>query len=260
MELNLTMFLIVCPLAFLAGFIDAIAGGGGLISVQAYMLTGLPIHFCLGTSKLSSTMGTMIASWRYYKNKLVDMWLCIPSIAVALGGSALGTRLTIMLDGAYLQKLLLVIVPVTAFFVFRNKNLDDVRPALSRKKTILYSVIISFVIGAYDGFIGPGTGTFLVLLYIGIAKMDSRIASGNTKIVNLSSNVAALAVFLINRRVVLPLGLCAGLFGVAGGYLGAGMVIKKGGKAIRVGILTVLGLLFLKTAWDIFFATSGVRP
>jgi uncharacterized membrane protein YfcA len=180
----------------------------------------------------------------------VDLWICVPSIAAALGGSALGSFLTLKVGEGYLQKLLLVIIPVTAFFVIKNKHFDRAAPPLSRKKTAIYSTIISFVIGGYDGFFGPGTGTFLILLYIGIAKIESRIAAGNAKIINLASNLAALTVFLVNHRVLLPLGLCAGIFSVAGGYLGAGMVIKKGGKIIRIGILTVLSLLFIKIVWD----------
>lgn len=250
MELSLTTFLIVCPLIFLAGFIDAIAGGGGLISLPAYLLAGVPMHFALGTNKLSSSMGSVVASIRYYRNKFVDLFLCIPSIVAALIGSTLGSSLTLIVDESYLQKLLLIVLPVTAFFVLKNKHFTDEVTPLPRPRALVFSIIISFVIGGYDGFFGPGAGTFLILLYTGLVKLDPRTASGNAKFVNLASNTGALAVFLLNGRTLLPLGLCAGAFSIVGSYLGSGLAIKNGSKLIRFFLLLVLALLFVKVGYD----------
>jgi uncharacterized membrane protein YfcA len=250
-DLEITAFLVVCPLVFLAGFVDAIAGGGGLISLPAYLLAGVPMHFALGTNKLSSFMGTGAASLRYYKNKFVALSLCLPSAAAALGGSALGTSLTLIVPEGYLQRLLLVLLPLIAFYLFKNKNFDTPPQPLSRTRTMVYSIIISFAVGAYDGFFGPGAGTFYILLYTAAAKIEGRTASGNAKFVNLASNLAALVVFLVNRRVILPLGLCAGLFGILGGYLGAGLAIRRGTRLIRGFVLLVLVLLFVKIIRDI---------
>jgi uncharacterized membrane protein YfcA len=249
-ELSLTAFLIVCPLTFLAGFIDSIAGGGGLISLPAYLLAGLPMHFALGTNKLSSTMGAVTASIRYYRNRFVDIFLCIPSIAAALIGSTLGSSLSLIVNESWLQKLLLVVLPVTAFFVFKNKHFNDEVTPLPRRRTLVFSIIISLVIGTYDGFFGPGTGTFLILLYTGIVKLTPRTASGNAKFVNTASNIAALVVFLANGRTLLPLGLCAGAFNIIGSYLGSGLAIKKGSKLIRFFLLAALALLFVKVGYD----------
>lgn len=252
MDLNITVFFIVCPLVFIAGFVDAIVGGGGLISLPAYLLAGIPMHFALGTNKLSSCMGTAIASWRYYKNKFVDLLLCLPSIAAALAGSALGTSLTLTVPERYLQRLLLVLLPVIAFYVFKNKRFDAPARPLSRIRSILYSLIISFVIGGYDGFFGPGAGTFYILLYTAVAKIEARTASGNAKFVNLASNLAALTVFLTQRLVFLPLGFCAGAFSILGGYLGSGLAIRRGARVIRYFMLAVLILLFVKIIWETF--------
>jgi len=250
MDLNIYVFLIVCPLVFLAGLIDSIAGGGGLISLPAYLMAGVPPHFALGTSKLSSIMGTAIASIRYYKNKYVDIILCLPSIAAALVGSALGSSFVLLLNEQILRWILLAVIPVTAFYVFRKKDLSVDSPQLSRIKTVIYSVIISFFIGGYDGFFGPGTGTFLILLYNGICKIDARIATGNAKLVNFSSNLSALILFLVHGRVLIILGLCAALFNMLGAYIGSGLVIHKGTKIIRYTIFVVLALLFIKMIWD----------
>ena len=251
MELNLTTFLIVCPLVFLAGFVDSIAGGGGLISLPAYLAGGLPMHFAIAANKLSSTMGAIIASYRYYRSRFVDIVLCIPSIAAALAGSAIGASFTFLVDEKYLPRLLLIMLPIAAFYVFKTKRFDDNPPPLPRGRADALSAVISFFIGAYDGFFGPGTGTFLILAYTGLVRLDPRTASGNAKMINLSSNAASLAVFLLHGCVLVPLGLCAGLFSIAGSYLGAGLAVKKGAKVIRVCVLAVLALLFAKVAWDV---------
>jgi len=250
MDLTLSVFLIVCPLVFLAGLVDSIAGGGGLISLPAYLMAGVPPQFALGTNKFSSVAGAAIASIRYYKNKYVDIILCLPSIIAAFIGSALGSSFALLLDEQILRWILLAVIPVTAFYVFKKKNLSDDSPQLSRTRTIVYSVIISFFIGGYDGFFGPGTGTFLILLYNGIAKIDARIATGNAKLVNFSSNLSAVILFLINGRVLIPLGLCAALFNMLGAYIGSGLVIQKGTNIIRYTIFVVLTLLFIKMVWD----------
>jgi uncharacterized membrane protein YfcA len=249
MELELITFFIVCPLVFLAGFIDAIAGGGGLISMPAYLFAGLPPHFALGTNKLSSTIGAFIASFRYYKNGFVDMTVCVPSAITALFGSFIGAHVVLLVDEDVLQKVLIVLLPTIAVYILKNKNLIPIG-SLSHEKTIIYSVIISFIVGMYDGFFGPGTGTFLVIAFISIVRINPRIAAGNAKIINLSSNVAGLTVFLYNGYVSVTLGLIAGVFSIFGSYMGAGIAIKRGSNVIRYAILFVLVLLFLKLAWE----------
>jgi uncharacterized membrane protein YfcA len=250
MEPGLAAFLIVCPMTFLAGFVDSIAGGGGLISLPAYLIAGIPMHFALGTNKLSSSMGSVTASIRYYRNRFVDLFLCLPSVAASLTGSALGSSLTLLVDEKWLRRLLLAVLPVTAFYAFRNRHFDLKPAGLSRRRALTLSILISFFIGAYDGFFGPGTGTFLILLYTGLVRLDPRTASGNAKFVNMASNLGALAVFLLNRRIIAPLGLCAGIFSILGSYLGSGLAIRKGAKLIRYFILAVLVLLFGRILWE----------
>jgi uncharacterized membrane protein YfcA len=251
MDLNFTAFLVVCPLVFLAGFVDSIAGGGGLVSLPAYLLAGVPVHFALGTNKLSSAMGAVTASFRYYRGGFVDLVLCVPSTAAALAGSALGTSLTLLVDERFLRRLLLAVLPLTAFYVLRRKELAPKASPFSRKRTVILAVLISFVVGGYDGFFGPGTGTFLILLYTALARIDPRTASGNAKLVNLASNLGALVLFLCHGRAIIPLGLAAGVFSIAGSYLGSGLVMRKGAGLLRVFILAVLALLLAKTAYDV---------
>jgi uncharacterized membrane protein YfcA len=250
MDLDVSVFLIVCPLVFLGGLVDSIAGGGGLVTLPAYLMAGVSPQFAIATNKLSAVGGATVSSIRFYKNKFVDIGLCLPSIAAALVGSAIGSYIALLVDERILRWTLLVILPLTAFYVFRKKDLNGALPSLSRRKTILCSVIISFFIGGYDGFSGPGTGTFLIILYNGVARVDARIASGNAKLVNFASNLSALIFYLFNGRVLIPLGLCAGAFNILGAYIGSGLVIRKGTKIIRYTILVVLTLMFVKMVAD----------
>jgi uncharacterized membrane protein YfcA len=248
MELTLQMFLIVCPLVFLAGLVDAIAGGGGLISLPAYLLAGLPPHLAIGTNKLSSAVGTTVSTIRYCKNKFVDWGVAIPSIILALIGSAIGANIALMVDEKIMKYILIIILPLIAFYVLKGRSIkeDKLEKPIPRKKVYVIACLASFFVGAYDGFYGPGTGSFLILIYTGLAKMDIKKAAGNTKLVNLASNVAALVTFLINGKIFFILGITAAVFSIAGHYIGAGLVIKNGHKVIRPIILVVLALLFIK--------------
>jgi uncharacterized membrane protein YfcA len=152
-----------------------------------------------------------------------------------------------------LQKILLILLPIISVYILKNKNFTLDKHPLSRKKTLVYSALISFIVGMYDGFFGPGTGTFLVIAFIGIARINPRIAAGNAKVINLSSNIAGLTVFLYNGCVSVTLGLTAGIFSIFGSYIGAGLAIKKGSNVIRYAILFVLVLLFSKLGYDLVF-------
>ena len=245
-------FLIVCPLVFLAGFVDAIAGGGGLISLPAYIIVGVPAHFALGTNKLASAMGTTISTGRYIKNGYLKgkamFSLAAAACIASLIGSSIGSSLSLLVSEELLKNLMIPVLPIVAFYVLRNKNMGDVavEKPLSHKAAFAIALLAAFVVGGYDGFYGPGTGTFLILILTGAAKMDVRKASALTKVINLSSNVAALATFVVNGTVLYGLGLTAGVFCIAGHYIGSGLVVNNGQRIVRPVILVVLAILFVK--------------
>ena len=250
--MNLHEFFIVCPLVFLAGFVDAIAGGGGLISLPAYMFAGVPVHNAIATNKLSSATGTAVSTWHLVKSRCVDLFLVPGTVACAFVGSIAGANLALIISDRVLKTVLVFVLPVVAFCVLRDKNLKPVIPeGFTRKKQYLIMAACSFVIGIYDGFYGPGTGTFLILIFMGLAHMTSMEAAAYTKVVNLSSNIASLVTFLVSGQVILPLGLAAAVFSIAGHYTGAGMVLKNGTKIIRPIILVVLALLFIKIVFNL---------
>ena len=244
--------LLVCIGVFCASFMDAIGGGGGIISLPTYLLAGLPMHFALGTNKLSSCIGTVASTVRYVKNGYVNWFLGIPSIALALIGAHLGTKLHLAMDEKYLKLVLILILPVIAVILLRKKNLPEEWLPLKQwhRCAIIWSA--SLVFGAYDGFYGPGTGTFLLLTFCYLGKIDVRTASGNVKLVNLSSNIGALATSLAAGKVMIPLGLTAAVFSMAGQYLGAGLALKNGSKIVRPVILVVLFLLSGKVLLELF--------
>lgn len=159
----------------------------------------------------------------------------------------MGANLALTASDRVLKLMLIVVLPVVAFYVLKNKSME---PKQKRQlaKGQKYAIVItaSLVIGTYDGFYGPGTGTFLLLVYTGLAGMDIRTASGNTKLVNLASNLAALAAFFSSGKIVISLGLAAAVFSIAGHYIGSGMVIKNGTKIVRPIVVTVLILLLIK--------------
>ena len=243
--------LLVCLGVFCASFMDAIGGGGGIISLPTYLLAGLPMHFALGTNKLSSCIGTVASTVRYIKNGYVDWFLGIPSVILALAGAHLGTRLHLSMDEQYLKLVLLFVLPVIAVILLKKKDLPKERKPLNPWLRRGFVWGASLIFGAYDGFYGPGTGTFLLLIFCGLAKLDLRTASGNMKLVNLSSNVAALVTFILAGKVVWGLGLTASLFSAAGHFLGSGMVMKNGTRVVRPLIVIVLVLLFLKILTEI---------
>ena len=212
MTLTPLSFLIVCPLLFLAGFVDSIGGGGGLISLPAYLLAGLPVHQAIATNKLSSSCGTTLSTVRFLRHGLINLKLAVPSVIAAFVGSSLGARLSLLVSEDVMKYILFAVLPVAAFFVL-NRHLfqDRGREAVADRRTTVICVISALLIGAYDGFYGPGTGTFL-----------------------------------INGQVMLPLGLAAALCNMAGNWLGSGLAMTRGTKIVRPVILGVLLLLFLK--------------
>lgn len=245
-------FLIVCPLAFIAGFVDSIAGGGGLISLPAFFFAGLPVHNAVATNKLTSTMGTTIATIRYALNGYMVKTFVIVGVICGLTGSWCGSNLLLVTDDTAIKVIMLVALPFIAFFVLKTKNLDafSAEP-LPQRKALVITAGIALVVGVYDGFYGPGTGTFLMMLLPALAHQDVRTAAGTTKAINLSTNAAALVVFLVNGAVLLPLGLAAGVFNIAGNYIGAGKFTKAGASIVRPIMLVVLVLFAAKLVFDL---------
>lgn len=245
------MLLIVCPLVFFASFIDSIAGGGGLISLPAYLLTGIPVHTALGCNKLSAGAGTAFALSRFQRKGHIHFRGALISAAFALAGATAGARLNLIIDAAVLKRIFIVLIPAIAIFVLINGNRASGKHKLEGKPLDLSCSLIGLFIGLYDGLIGPGTGTFLILAYTLISGYDTITASGNAKVVNLASNLASLTVYLFAGRVLFWLAVPAALFSIMGGWLGSNLAIRKGTKLIKAVLLLVLAGIVAKLAYDL---------
>ncbi len=250
MELTIGTFLFVCPLLFLAGLVDAIGGGGGLISLPAYLIAGVPVHQAIATNKLSSTCGTTLATARFIKNKLVNIKLAIPSVISAIMGSSIGAKLSLIMDEKILEYVLFAVLPIAAFIVLNKKLFKD-KPegegdVILNKRTFVVACIAALIIGMYDGFYGPGTGTFLIIAFTVFAGMSVGVANAQAKVINLTTNITSLIIFIANGQVLFTLGIAAAISNMIGGYIGAGLVMKKGSKIVKPTIILVLILLALK--------------
>ena len=250
-ELTLTTFLIVCPLVFLGGFVDAVAGGGGLISLPAYMIAGLPVHNSIATNKLSSGMGTTVSTIRFARGGNIPWKKALPCVIMAMIGSAAGARLALLVDAELFKRLMLVIIPIAAYYVLKNKSMGEEPDPLDFKSMMIRASAVALVIGMYDGFYGPGTGTFLILLLSSFAKFRLGEANGVAKSINLTTNIISLSVYLMSGKVIIILGLIAGLFGIAGNYIGVSFFNEKGAKAVKPIILVVLTIFFIRILTEI---------
>ena len=249
MQLTPRVYLIVLPLVFLAALVDAIAGGGGLISLPAYTVAGLNYDFASGNNKFTSTFGTLMATIRYYRSgKLLVIPALIAAMA-ALPGSWLGTRAAMALGSRVMQIFMLFAIPIVGGLVlFNRKAREESRPVTKRQYPIC--VLIGLAIGFYDGFFGPGTGTFLIVLFTHLLGMDMVTASATAKPVNLFSNIASLATRVAAGNVLFALAFPAMACSVMGGWLGAKLALTKGARLIRFVMLGVLALLTVRLAME----------
>ena len=255
MDELIRLYLIVCPLIFLGGFVDSVAGGGGLITLPAYLMAGLPTHMAMGTNKVVNAIGTGTAALRYLKSGKVRVRIAVISAAGALAGSAIGTRIALLIPEDILKILMLVALPVVAVVLTVKKDFgrEGSTPAktYSSRYEAAAAALIGLLIGCYDGLVGPGTGTFMIMAFTIALSMDLITASGCAKIGNLASNVASAVIFILNGKVFWALAVPAALCNAIGGYCGARYAIRGGSGKIRGMIFLVLGLMFVKMLWDL---------
>lgn len=251
MEVTAQMYWIVLPLAFLAAGIDAIAGGGGLISLPAYLMAGLPPVLASGSNKFSAMFGSLLATFRFAKSGRLPFTPALLAVAGALPGSYVGAELLKHVSDQWMRAFLLVALPAAGLLlIFGRIGSGESRPIT--RKALMLCPVVGLLVGFYDGFFGPGTGTILILLFTGLVKMDMVGASGAAKLVNLASNAAAMASLLIGGKVLLELAVPAMFCSAIGGYLGAKMALRVGAKLIRIMMAVVFTLLLIKLAMDYF--------
>ncbi len=252
MDITLWQYGVVFFLIGFAGFIDSIAGGGGLITVPTYLALGLPADLILGTNKCVSSSGTSFAVYRYIKNRTIIWSTVIYAIIGALVGSSIGASLSSYMSRNIIFILLLLIIPILLYLQSRYTKPDSIKPALTRQQVIWRSAAAGLCIGGYDGIFGPGTGTFLLLAFMTFLHMSTREASANARIVNYAANLAAFSYFLIHGKIFWPIAGVAIAGSICGNWLGSGMVLKNGDKVVIPVFRLVLFMLMLKCGHDLF--------
>ena len=246
-------YIILLPMIFLAGFIDAIAGGGGLISLPAYWSVGIPPHVALGTNKFSSCFGTIFSTANYLRAGMIDIPVAVISAIMALFGSWLGAKTALIVSAQVLNYLLLIMIPLVTITTLLRKSIgyEDNAHLLNMHYRLFLALVVGLLIGFYDGFFGPGTGTFLILSFSILLHYDFVRANGNTKVVNLSSNLAAVVTFALAGKIYYPVAIPAAICGIVGNILGSKLVILRGNRLIKRVFVLALILLFIRVVYNI---------
>lgn len=253
-DFNTLNFLFLAFFCFLAAVIDAISGGGGLISLPAYFVVGFPPHVALGTNKVSSTLSTIASSFKFWKSKKINVEIVSKLFIFSFIGAILGSLTTISIEPKYFKPISFVTLILVFLYTLKNKNIGETNYYKgTTPKTLLVGKIMAFCLGFYDGFLGPGTAAFLMFCLIKIFKLDFSSASGNTKILNLSSNFASLVVFAFLGKLNWVYGLSIAVVMTFGAIIGSRLAILKGNKFIKPVFLVVTSILILKMSYEIFF-------
>jgi uncharacterized membrane protein YfcA len=256
MSITIEQISLLCMAAFAAGFVDAIVGGGGLIQTPALLviLRAYPVVTAISCTKIPSFSGTLLAAIQYLKKVKLNYLLTVVMCVIAFFSSFAGSQLLTVVRNDFMKPVLLFILIGVAVYTYLKKDFGQQEakdhPPL---KELWYAVAISLVIGFYDGFIGPGAGSFLILAFISLLGYDFLHASAQAKLVNLATNLGSIVLFTLKGKIIwmvtLPMAACNAL----GGMIGARMAIAKGNKFIRLFFLIIVTATLLRLAWEVLF-------
>lgn len=254
LELPLLTIVLLVGASFLAGWVDSIVGGGGLIQLPA-LLIGLPsdtpVATISGTNKLPSSMGTFTAAATYLTKVTVSLVSVLPLVAGAALGSTAGAQLVHFLDRRAFTPLVLAAIVGVGWYTWRRPQLGMTHHARHEGRSATLRLLgIGLGVGLWDGFIGPGTGSFFVILLVAVMGWDFLTSTALAKLANLTTNLAAIGVFTLSGNILWGLGLAMGVANVTGGFLGARLALKQGNGFVRKVFLGVIIVLGLKLTWD----------
>ena len=250
------IIILLCLAAFLAGFVDAIVGGGGLIQtpVALILLPNLAVASIIGSLKIPSFSGTALAANQYLKKVKMNWKLLSVMAVVAFVSAFLGSNLLTKVHNDFMKPILLVILTLIAIYTFVKKDFGThTIKNLSEKRQLFLAVIFSILIGFYDGFIGPGTGSFFVLAFVTVLGFDFLHASANAKMVNLATNFGSICLFIIKGKIIWAIAIPMAICNAFGGWVGAKLAIRKGNGFIRVFFLIIVIGTLIRFGYDVFF-------
>ena len=242
--------LFICPMLFLAGMIDGISGGGGIISLPTYLIAGLPLNAAYGCNKMQSFLGTSASLAKYAKCGLVDWGPALISCVSAILGSDISTHVMMCLDDTVKIWIIIgaicMILTLTLLTVRLNFSDSGVKKHVCNPKTSVLCLLLGLLLGLYDGFFGPGCGTIAMMLFTVLFKYDMHVAVGNGKVIIVVSNLIALISYIRSGNVLYSVAIPASAANIIGSYLGAVLAVKKGKKLVRCMLLMVCGVLLVQ--------------
>ena len=253
--MDYTILALLCVAAFTAGFVDAIVGGGGLIQlpVALILLPSFPVASVVGSLKIPSFSGTAFAAIQYIRKVQLHWKLLLMMMLLSTLSAFVGSSLLTVVHNYFMKPILLVVLSLVAIYTYTKKNFGQHSDKeLSNGKRLLYAAIISVFIVFYDGFIGPGTGSFLILAFITLMGIDFLHASANAKMVNLATNAGSITLFVIKGTIIWSIAIPMAISNALGGIIGARLAIIKGNKFIRIFFLIVIVGTLIRFAYDVF--------
>ena len=254
--MDIVTLILLCFFAFSAGFVDAIVGGGGLIQTPAAMilLPHFPVATVIGSLKVPSFTGTAFATVQYLRKVSINWSMAAAMCTIAFVAAFAGSEVLTMVSNRYMKPVIFVVLIGVAIYTYTKKNFGQhTQKDHSSRREWLYAILISLCIGFYDGFIGPGAGSFLVLAFITLLGFDFLHASANAKLINLATNLGSISLFLLKGiilwQIAIPMAICNGI----GGIVGARLAIARGNRFIRVFFLLIITATLLRFGYDAFW-------
>ncbi|NOX16555.1 MAG: TSUP family transporter [Epsilonproteobacteria bacterium] len=249
MEFEFYYYVIFLGAGFLAGFVDSIAGGGGIITVPIMMASGMPPHMALATNKLQSSFGSFTASVNFIRKGLVSLREVYLGIIFTFIGAFIGAKVILYLDANVLNKIIPFMLILIFLYTLLNPHFGRVGKK-SRFSEPLFFLIFGLLLGFYDGFFGPGTGTFWTIALVTLMGLNLKKATATTKVMNFTSNIVSLGVFLFSGNVLFFVGILMGCGQIVGAFAGSSLVVKKEVTFIRGFFLFVVGVTIVKLVYD----------
>ena len=256
-DYSLFTLLILSILAFMAGFIDSVVGGGGLIQLPALLVTlpNAPLPTIFGTNKIAALSGTSMAAFQYAKRIRFNLKLLLTISVASFIASYFGAKIVSIINPATLKPIILIILIAIAIYTFIKKDLGKIETKqLPLTRQMIFGAAIGLIIGFYDGFFGPGTGSFFVLAFVVILGFEFVQASAYAKIVNCMTNISALIVFIRQGNYIIGIAILMAVFNIAGSVIGSKMAIKRGNGFIRVFFLIIVTIMIVRYGYDVFKA------
>lgn len=250
MLLSFPQCALLCAAFFLAGIVDAVCGGGGLLTLPAFLSIGFPAHMISGTNQCSTLLGGTASFLSYLKSGHIHWRTALPAVPLTVLGAFLGARLNLLLPEETLEAVMVILLPfaAAALLLKRDFGRENHADTLSARRVFAGALFIGLVVGGYQGFYAAGAGTFFMLAFALMMRLDLLSSSGNTKLIALCSNITASVTYALSGNVMWTVVLAATVFNIAGNMLGANLAIHRRARLIRPMLLGILALLFLRVA------------